>query len=107
MGTTPKALYRRGNATVPRIDNVRPSDIAIISQTGVDWVRSRSGGVSCFDYTPPPGTGRIWYLPAGASYPDELYLRDDGNGHWNWEPEIDMTLADFKALLAAVGRNFA
>lgn len=108
MGTTPKALYRRGNATSPRVDHVRPStDIAVISQGGVGWVLRQSGGVSCFDYTPPPGTGRIWLLPAGAPYPDELYLRDDGNGHWSWEPENDMPLADFRAILAALGRNFA
>ena len=74
---------------------------------GDDWVLGRSGGVSCFDYTPPLGTGKIWTLPAQTGYPDELYLRDDGNGHWNWEPENDMSLADFKALLVAVGRNFA
>jgi hypothetical protein len=108
MGTTPKALYRRGNATIPRMDNVRPIiDIAVINQGGVDWVLSRSGGVSCYDYTPPPGSGPIWELPAGTTYPDDLYLRDDQNGHWNWEPENDMTLAAFRALLVDVGRNFA
>ena len=107
MGTTPKALYRRGNATVPRMDNVRPSDLAIIARAGDDWVLARSGGVSCFDYTPPPGIGRIWSLIAGSTYLDELYLRDDQNGHWTWEPDTDMTLADFKDLLVVVGRNFA
>jgi hypothetical protein len=107
MGTTSKALYRRGNTTIPRLDHVRSSDVTIINRGGDDWVLRRSGGVSCFDYTPPPGKGPIWSLPAQMDYPDELYLRDDGNGHWNWEPENDMTLADFKALLAAFGRNFA
>jgi hypothetical protein len=107
MGTTPKPLYRRGNATIPRMDNVRPQDITVSSNGGVDWVLRHSGGVSCFDYTPPPGTGRIWCLRAAIAYSDELYLRDDQNGHWNWEPENDMALTDFKALLAAVGRNFA
>ena len=108
MGTTPNALYRRGNATSARMDHVRAGiDIAMANAGGTDWVLAHSGGVSCFDYNPPPGNGPIWHLPAGAPYPDELYLRDDRNGHWTWEPGMHMSLADFKARLAAVGRNFA
>jgi len=46
-------------------------------------------------------------LVKGSTYSDDLYLRDDQNGHWSWEPAVDMKLEDFKDLLRRIGRNFA
>jgi len=117
MPQTPVILYRRGNASGPRIDNVRnpnppdplhPPDLAIISQGGVLSVIARSGGVSCFDTSPCPGNGTEWYLPKDTGYPAGLYLRGDPNepGHYTWEPDTDMTLDAYKALLRQVGLQF-
>ncbi len=40
MTITPVDLYRRGNATSPRMDNVRPNkDIAIYENNGQIWVK--------------------------------------------------------------------
>jgi hypothetical protein len=90
------------------MDHVRPfTDIPVVNHGGVDMVLAFSGGVSCYDCNPPPGNGPIWELPQSSPHPDGLYLRDDGNGHWTWEPAVDMTLADFRTRLATVGRNFA
>jgi hypothetical protein len=110
MGTTTTGLYRRGNSTSPRMDHVRTGpngDLTVQNRNADDWVIGKSGGVSCFDYTPTPGTGREWTLVKGSTYSDDLYLRDDQNGHWSWEPAVDMKLEDFKNLLRRIGRNFA
>ncbi len=40
-----------------------------------------------------------WLLPAGFDYPDELLVVNDHGNHYNWEPNVDLTLADFIALL--------
>jgi len=34
-------------------------------------------------------------------------LDNDHGNHWSWEPAQDMELTRYRALLAAVGRNFA
>ncbi|TMJ87940.1 MAG: hypothetical protein E6G79_03360 [Alphaproteobacteria bacterium] len=110
MGTTTTGLYRRGNSTSLRMDHVRTGpngDLTVQNRNADDWVIGKSGGVSCFDYTPTPGTGREWTLVKGSTYSDDLYLRDDQNGHWSWEPAVDMKLEDFKDLLRRIGRNFA
>jgi hypothetical protein len=64
------------------------------------------GGISTFASSPPPGRGKIWRLPAGAAYSDELALINDHGNHWSWEPAQDMELTRYRELLAALGRNF-
>jgi hypothetical protein len=105
MGITPVELYRRGNNASPRTDHVRPIDVAIFLRNGTAWVRRRSGGISTFSSI-PPGRGRIWRLPAGTPYSDELNLENDHGDHWSWEPAQDMELARFRALLETVGHEF-
>jgi hypothetical protein len=105
MGTTPVALYRRGNNAGPRMDHVRPVDVTIFVSHGTAWVRRRSGGISTFS-TVPPGRGRIWRLPAGTPYSDLLNLENDHGDHWSWEPAQDTELDRYRALLAVVGRQF-
>ena len=63
MGTTPVALYKRGNNGGPRMDHVRPVDVTIFVSHGAAWVRRRSGGISTFSSV-PSGRGRVWRLPA-------------------------------------------
>jgi hypothetical protein len=88
------------------MDHVRPIDATSFTQNGVEWVTARSGGISTFAASTPPGRGRIWRLPAGVLYSDELWLDNDHGNHWSWEPARDMELTRYRALLAAVGRNF-
>lgn len=45
-------------------------------------------------------------LPAGSDYPDELLVVNDHGNHFNWEPNVELTLADFIALLASVEPAF-
>lgn len=88
------------------MDNVRPQDVNIFMKDGIEWVEGRSGGISTFEFPSPPGTGKIWRLPAGSSYSDELYLENDHGGHWSWEPARDMEMDRYKTLLVAVGSKF-
>ena len=106
MGITRTDLYRRGNSSNPRMDNVRPVDATSFIHNGVEWVLGCSGGISTFASAGLPGRGKIWRLPAGTSYPDELHLENDHDDHWSWEPARDMEMARYRALLAAVGQSF-
>src|SRR5580700_8670859 len=101
MPQTTTDLYRRGSASGPRMTRVRiGKDIATEQRDGTDWVAARSGGVSTFS-APGPGTN-WWRLPAGFDYPDELCLINDHGNHYNWEPGVDLPLADLLMLLASV-----
>ena len=106
MGTTTVDLYRRGNASSARLDHVRRQDVTTYQQNGVEWVKGKSGGVSTFAVNSPPGAGRVWHLAQGTSYPPELYVWNDHGNHWSWEPDFDMSLADYRAALASVSGNF-
>jgi hypothetical protein len=103
MPKTTTDLYRRGNASGPRLARVRVGkDVITYQHGGVEWVRAHSGGVSTFSVQ---GPGMHWWLlSAGADYPTEISVVNDHGDHYNWEP--DMTLADFLALLASVESGF-
>ena len=100
-------LYRNGNSTSPRMDNVRPlkdgkGDIAIENREGVQWVEGGSGGISTFNR--PRREKNWWELPEGSDIPDQLMVTADTSlpGHFLWEPDEDMTLADYKARLREI-----
>ena len=79
-------------------------DIVIFHINGIEWVAARSGGVSTFSVQ---GPGKNWWLlPAGFDYPHELLVVNDHGNHYNWEPNVDLTLADFIALLGTVEPAF-
>lgn len=105
MGRTTTDLYRRGNALGPRLAHVRVSkDVVTFLQNGIEFVRAHSGGVSTFS---SPGPGRNWWLlPAGSAYPDEISVLNDHGNHYNWEPNVDLPLVDFVALLGTVEPAF-
>jgi hypothetical protein len=105
MGVTLIGLYRRGNASGPRMDNVRPIEITSFIRNGAEWVRGRSGGISTFASPTPPGRGRIWHLPAGTLYPDELHLENDFADHWSWEPAQDMEMRIFALFSQQLGET--
>lgn len=117
MNKTPVGLYRQGNASSPRMDNVRPNkDITVYEQQGELWVmltleaerlpeeRSRSEGISTFD---TPGSGKNWYkLDIGTDIPPELKLVNDRPGHWLFQPSRPMTLEKYKEALHLIGTLF-
>ncbi len=105
MPKTTVDLYRRGNASGPRMTQVRiGKDVLTYSAGGTDWVAARSGGVSTFSTL---GPGRNWWvLPAGSDYPDDLIVVNDHGNHYSWEPNADLPLADFVTLLGSVEPAF-
>lgn len=117
MNKTPVALYRRGNANSPKMDNVRPNkDIAVSEQQGELWVMLtleaerlpggmyRSVGISTFE---TPGSGKNWYkLDLGTDIPLELELVNDRDGHWLFQPSRPMTLGKYKEALHLIGTFF-
>ena len=105
MPITTTDLYRRGNAAGPRLAQVRiGKDVVGYQKSGVDWVVAGSGGVSTFSVQ---GPGKNWWvLPAGYDYPVEISVVNDHGNHYSWEPNVDLTLADYLAILAAVEPAF-
>jgi hypothetical protein len=105
MPETTTDLYRMGSTSSPRMDHVRlGKDIAPFEKDGVLWVAARSGGVSTFSMQ---GFRRNWWrLPQGYAYPDALSVVNDHGNHYSWEPRVEMPVADYVALLAAVNPHF-
>jgi hypothetical protein len=111
MIRTPISLYRQGNATSARMDNIRSNkDIATFDDSGVIWVLSTSpdgssaGGISTFAN---PGKGKNWWkLDAGTEIPNDLHLINDRNEHWLWQPSKIMTLDCYQEALRVVGSYF-
>jgi hypothetical protein len=108
MGKTTVDLFRAGNASSPRMENARPgADVATYQNNGIEFVRGRSGGVSTYESKDPTLNGTWHKLDAGSDYDDKtLFLKDDQNGHWDWQPEHDMPMADYKAALAVLNGKF-
>lgn len=106
MGITPVDLFRKGNATSPQMDKVRPrlsddsGDIELFTQAGETWVRANSGGISTSSKR--KGDAKWWKLVQGYAYDNGLRVWNDHGNHYSWEPVEDMPLERFKALLAAV-----
>ena len=111
MITTPITLYRQGNATSPRMDNVRANkDVAIFEESGVIWVLASSsdgrspGGISTFANS---GIGKNWWrLDAGSEIPNELKLINDHDNHWLWQPSQVMTIYTYQTALTIIGALF-
>jgi hypothetical protein len=85
-------LYRGGNASGPRMDNVRvPKDIDV---DGNGMVYPNMGkGLSTFDTF--NGDKNWWKLPANYSIPSTICLKNDHGNHWLWEPAVPMRYTDF------------
>lgn len=106
MASTPVNLFRLGNATSPRMDNVRENrDIPVHEEHGVKMVKRRTGGIST--NSTRLNQKNEWELSKGHVYDDrELHINNDHGTHYLWEPEKDMTLDEFKRLLKEVGSGF-
>jgi len=79
-------------------------DIEAFERDSVLWVRARSGGVSTFSR---PAFGQHWWrLLQSYSYPATLDVVNDYGHHYSWEPNVDMPLAEYIALLVAVHPHF-
>ncbi|MBD2303422.1 hypothetical protein H6G80_07500 [Nostoc sp. FACHB-87] len=104
MRKTPVDLYRMGNATSSRMDNIRSQDIETYEEDGDILVVAGSGGISTFAVQ---GIGKNWWkLEKGNDIPNELRLVNDYGNHWLWEPSYTMRMEDYKTALRLVGEAF-
>jgi len=103
---TPRDLFRAGNKTSAKFDQLRPGEVSIFQQAGEAWVVGRSGGASTVENA--QGRRGTWYrLPQGTAYDDQvLYLWNDLPDHWAWEPMRHMRLSDYVAALAVLNAEF-
>jgi hypothetical protein len=113
MGQTTVDLFRSGRAADAGMERFRiwphpdpDLDSYIGVSTGDLWVKPHTGGVSTSETIDPIWTGKPWRLVAGSSYGDRLYLNDDGQGHWTWEADVNMTAAEYRRLLADMNQYF-
>ena len=98
-------LYRAGNASSPRLDNVRDRDIVKFkdSESGLTKVRGMSGRISTF--TVPKPEANWWCIKAGTPVPPKLVITRDTTDpkthitHYTIRPESDMLLTEFIAQL--------
>jgi hypothetical protein len=104
-GTTPVDLYRSGNTTSPRMDNVRTQDITQVTISGVVYVKADSGGISTSTYASGLSP-TVWKIPKGTVFPDTIKLNNDKPGHYQWEPASQMTLSAFTSLMTALNAKF-
>lgn len=105
-GVVPVDLYRGGNSTSARMDNVRVTDVQIFHQGNRDWVVGGEGGISTFS-TPPSNTKNWWVIRAGTEYDDNHFkLINDRGNHWSWAPADTMRLQHYKNYLSSLNNKF-
>ncbi len=101
----PVDLFRMGNASGPRLDNVRPQDVDIVDEklpSGqvIRMVHPR-GGISTFNGINRRLPGKWWRIPAGTTLPDTIrVVRDQRDPltqltHYSLRPTHYMTLLEF------------
>jgi hypothetical protein len=77
----------------------------VYRKDGEDWVKGRSGGASTFA-SKKDARKNWWRLPSGTKYDDRLFVWNDQDDHWSWEPAFDMRLLDYVSALEAVNIDF-
>jgi hypothetical protein len=85
---TPIDLYRSGNSTSPRLDNVRAGREFNTGPDGKEVLypgqTPHPNGLSTFENQ---GVGKNWWkLPAGSPVPDGIQFFNDYSDHWTIEP---------------------
>lgn len=100
----PEDLFRLGNATDPRLTNIRrPKDIDTIEVNGILVVVANGKGISLSTKArleSTPMSGWVWKIPKGTIVPSGLKLLNDRPGHYSICPVSNMPLDEFKGLLS-------
>lgn len=107
-------LYRFGNATSPKLDNVRPHDVDLYERNGITMVRANGKGISLateqrLKRIEKFASGYVWKISAHFPMPQGLALNGDPDSiqkpgdapdHYLLCPTSDMTLSEYVALLS-------
>ena len=106
MATTVQVdLYRGGNASSPRMDNVRDTDVLKYKNGNTEWVRAKQRGISTSGNT-PSNQKNWWKVPKGTVVSNDIYIVNDHDDHWAWAPAKDMPLSDFIKLMQNTNSKF-
>lgn len=115
----PEDLFRLGRKTKAKMDYIRTTpprpedikwDVRIFKRNGLDYVDSKSGGLSLFNYR-NPGFGSLWWkLPKGTSLPTGLHVSLDtggevGKSHYTIRPLYDMPLSQYMDKLSELEQS--
>jgi hypothetical protein len=111
MGITPIDLFRSGNASSARLDQVRVEGFSADVDTNTDpsgdvWVIANGKGASTSDDAGPDWRGRPWKRAKGHTYSALLRVWNDDPGHWVWQPAHDMLLTDYVDALRLSNLHF-
>lgn len=115
----PFDLFRLGRQARAKFDYIRTSpprdlehvwDVKIYSKNGVDFVDSRSGGLSLFNYRNPRFGNLWWKLPEKTKMPHGLHVSLDEGGvngkyHFTVRPLYDMPLDLYLSKLVELESN--
>jgi hypothetical protein len=114
----PQDLYRSGNSSSPRLDNVRinrgpgnSDDVKTAVMNGFVYVYPNSGGVSVFSMPNYTLNSKWWKCPAHIILPSQLILIHDstsntGVKHFTLSPKYVMRLEEYKKLLLRFSTHF-
>lgn len=111
--TVPVNLFRLGNASGPRLDNIRPQDVPTYEVgTGENAVKhvKPDGGISTFDGMDKTRPGKWWCIPANVVLPDTVRITKDhktreGLTHYSLRPSRVMALLTFAEGLRAIAEK--
>lgn len=102
--TVPVNLFRSGNASGPRLDNLRDKDVTTtvvrVGDQDIEMVEP-AGGISTFDNYDQTRGGKWWKIPAGTALPDSIRVKKDhfnrhmGATHYSIQPARLMSKHEF------------
>ena len=112
----PVDLFRLGNASGPRLDNIRSKDADIVEHKFSDGSTKQmvkpSSGISTFDAINPKLKGDKWWcIPAGTRLPDTIHVVMDRRdpitkiAHYLLRPARYMTLLEFAESLRELAQH--
>lgn len=115
----PEELFRLGRKTISKMDYIRTMpprtedmkwDVRIYTKNGNEYVDSKSGGLSLFNYRNPTYGTLWWRIPKGTKLPPGLHVSLDkggepGKNHYTIRPIQDMLLSQFLRLLKDMEKN--
>ncbi len=106
-------LYRLGNATSPKLHNVRADDVDTYDRNGIVMVRANGKGISLateqrLKRIERTASGYVWRLPANLFMPQGLVLKGDLSSinkpggvpdHYLLCPAYDMIMSEYITML--------
>ena len=103
-------LFRIGNASTAKLDNVREDDVDTYEVNRVQIVIANGKGISLFSeqgLSRARRGGWLWKIPRGTPMPSGLALHNDHGSHFMICPLRDMPMFQFKGLLCEIAKYCA